>query len=519
MDALADQLLEDVESIASEDDVQQNDPLESEPMNFDATGEKSDKLPSSLPPATTSLVLPLLADILALPSLPSQNQSEYNIVTQSLTAITTIDENIQALHTELKKAFYPGFPELETLVFQPLDYARVVRLTATMNDLSKVDLRSVLPSATVISIHLAFSATAGHPLTSEKLNLVNSLCDALSKLDEWRTTLLAFVEGRAAHMAPNLVAIVGGAVAARLMALAGGLEALAKMPSGYAKLLGKRNAPLQGTSSATTRLHEGVMFTCPLVMALPKSIRSKAGEVLSGKACLAARVDACRSKADDSMGRAWRKKLEEKYEKWLEPSQARTLKPLAKPGKAAQKHRGGRRARNQKDSLAVTNVRKLANRVKFGEEEVMVGNDLEQEGLGMLGAEDSGQIRVRVKKTNNLSAAAKRRLEKQKKREKRSEAEELGISGDNILLLNPARALKSSGTDEGKSTNPKSSYFSAATPFAAVQSRKDSKLKHGLNGNVPPRQALGEGSREPVPSVGEDQIEPKAKRARVDEAQ
>ena len=468
MASLADQFLEDVESSASEHSE------DNKTENITTEESKEFKTDSSLPlpPSISETVLPLLARIEALSSTPAEG--EYSTVTESLDEITSINEHVSSCHAQLKNAFAPRFPELETLIFQPLDYARVARLSAAETDLTSVDLRSVLPSGTVITVQLAFSTTSGRQLTKAEIGNVYELCDTLVTLDKWRSQLLQHVEDSAEHMAPNLVAVVGGAIAARLMALAGGLKSLATMPSCNVKLLGKNNGLLQGTSSATTRQHEGVLFKCPLVMGLPKSVRSRAGEVVSGKACLAARVDACRSSRDGSMGRGLRKGLEAKFAKWLEPSPARTAKPLPIPGDEAKRtHRGGRRARKEKERLGITDIRRLANRVKFGEEEASAGNDPENEGFGMLGQAGSGRLRVQVKRTDTVSVASKRRLAKQKKREERSQAESLGLSDRPVIAADDSIELRARPSiHENNQNGMKSNYFSASTPFLGLEKKE-----------------------------------------------
>jgi U4/U6 small nuclear ribonucleoprotein PRP31 len=58
-----------------------------------------------------------------------------------------------------------------------------------------------------------------------------------------------------AFIAPNLSAIVGSDVAARLMGTAGGLTALSKIPSCNLQVLGVKRKTISGFSSARQDLH------------------------------------------------------------------------------------------------------------------------------------------------------------------------------------------------------------------------------------------------------------------------
>lgn len=495
MASLAEQFLDDVESSEDEGKLVQEKIVEGDEQRKDVKSDDDEMAIDTAPFATGKV--PLKAQLTSVlnhmdtiqsglriesTSIGSDAQyaddEEYNFVANCMEIMVVIDEEILSLHRKLVETFSPNFPELQTLIFNPLDYARVVLLAANVNDLKNVDLRKVLPSGSVITVQVTAASSARRTLTEEELERVHNLCQESIALDESRAKILAYVESRASRMAPNLVEVVGGAVAAKLMGIAGGLRELAYMPSSNVKVLGKGKKTLQGRSSATTKVHEGVIYTCPMVTNLPQQYRSKAGDVLTGKASLAARVDACREQRDGSVGRKLREKLEEKFLKWQEPPPAKTLKPLPVPGdEAKRKHRGGKRARREKERLGITDIRRLANRVKFGEQEEVIGNDLENEGFGMLGAEGSKRLRIQSKKTDTVSIAAKRRLAKQK-RNGISEAAALGITtnlADGIELgaVTPAPGGVGLGSIDADDTKQGTNYFSSSAPFLQVKKEKE----------------------------------------------
>lgn len=409
-------------------------------------------------------------------------EAMHNLVSECAFNIAKADEAIQSVHGLLTKVYSPAFPELESLILNPLDYARVASLAVKHEDLSEIDFRPILPSAVVITVQVTASSTAGRPLPPETRAHVCALSELMQRLDARRGTLLKHLGLKVTMTAPNLCMIVGGEVAAKLLAHAGGLTTLARMPSGNVKVLGKKREISGGTSSSTSRIHDGVIHTCPLVMTLPPKLRSKGGDIVAGKATLAARVDAARGSHDGKVGRELRAGIEAKFAKMQERAPARTAKPLPVPGdEAKRRHRGGARARKEKERMGMTEMRKLSNRVKFGEAEIVGGNDLENEGMGMLNAK-SEKVRVRAKKTDSVAVAAKRRLEKQKKRENRSEAEQLGITSsfvfppgsEAIPKDEPNGSERTGGDSRGQFIAPSgpnkktSSYFSAVTPFLGV---------------------------------------------------
>lgn len=434
---------------------------------------------------------------------------QYKVVIACAAIIGQVDEVIASLHTRLTTLYRPGFPELETLVVNAMDYARVVSLACeSEGDFSSINLRPVLPSASVITVQITASSTAGRKLSHDEWKQVAGVSDAMLQLDRKRTTLLSYIQSHAKSVAPNLVAVVGGVIAAKLIAQAGGLEPLAAMPGGNLKVIGKSGNSVTSSSKPASDVpdddkndhtkdshkgrHGGFIHLCPIVLQLPPKHRRKAGDIVAGKASLAARVDAQRQARDGSMGRKLYNALDAKFIQMQQRPPAKSAKPLPIPGdEAKRRHRGGARARKEKERLGLTEAWKLANRQKFGVAETVRGNDLENEGLGMLGAPDSQRLKVATTKARGVSLAAKRKLEKHKKKEGVSDAEKFGISSDVIFSVPPppsdnASTSQTTSNVAGSSTAPgqpsnllnvtkgqpqPANYFTPSTPFLGVDKK------------------------------------------------
>ncbi|GIL61071.1 hypothetical protein Vafri_15470 [Volvox africanus] len=98
-------------------------------------------------------------------------------------------------------------------------------------DLTLIPLDDMLPAATVMVVTVTATSTSGKPLDEEALSRVLAGCEMAVKLDEDKRTVLQFVESKMNEVAPNLSAVVGTEIAAKLMGVAGGLLALSRMPS------------------------------------------------------------------------------------------------------------------------------------------------------------------------------------------------------------------------------------------------------------------------------------------------
>ena len=128
---------------------------------------------------------------------------------------------------------------------------------------------------------------------------------------------------------------------------------------------------------------------------MPADLRKKAARVVASKCSLAARVDSFHESADTSMGQQLRENIEGKFDKWMEPPPLKEAKALPRPDDAPRKKRGGRRVRKMKEKFAVTEMRRQANRLEFGQ----IGEDVYQTDLGfsvgtMGRKENTGRVRT-----------------------------------------------------------------------------------------------------------------------------
>ncbi|KAF8687980.1 hypothetical protein HU200_042465 [Digitaria exilis] len=320
-----------------------------------------------------------------------EEDPEYQLIVDCNALSVDIENEIIIIHNFIRDKYRLKFPELESLVHHPIDYARVVKKIGNEMDLTLVDLEGLLPSAIIMVVSVTASTTSGKHLSEENLKKV-----------------LDFVESRMGYIAPNLSAIVGSAVASKLMGTAGGLGALAKMPACNVQLLGAKRKNLAGFSTATSQFRVGYLEQTEVFQSTPPALRTRACRLIAAKSTLAARVDSIRG---DTTGKAGRNLLEEirkKIEKWQEPPPAKLPKPLPVPDSEPKKKRGGRRLRKMKERYAQTDMMKLANRMQFGiPEESSLGDGL-GEGYGMLGQAGSGKLRVSAGQSKLAAKVAKK---------------------------------------------------------------------------------------------------------------
>lgn len=82
----------------------------------------------------------------------------------------------------------------------------------------------------------------GTEISDSDIAHINSLCDQVIAITAYRTQLAEYLRNRMNAIAPNLTALVGELVGARLISHAGSLLSLAKHPASTVQILGAEKA-------------------------------------------------------------------------------------------------------------------------------------------------------------------------------------------------------------------------------------------------------------------------------------
>ncbi|CDH56223.1 nop domain-containing protein [Lichtheimia corymbifera JMRC:FSU:9682] len=438
MSSLADELAADLDfsdeqSVHSDDDRQNEQSQDQDAMDINEDGEATkdtdrstnDASPSSghqdnVHKVTKFLQSKQTKDILEriehfksrdrtatdLNNAPTEEDEEYQLIVNANSMTADIDGEIQAVHKFIRDHYAPRFPELESLILNPMDYARTVKAIGNEKDLTKVDLRSILPSATVMVVTVTATTSNGKELSPEEWKVTEEACDVAFELDNAKRTIINYVESRMTMIAPNLSNVVGSSTAAKLLTAAGGLSAFCKIPACNIEVLGNTKKTNTGFSRASMERNTGYIISSPLVLSVPADLRRKVTKIIAAKCALSARIDASQSSPSGEAGQKFRNDIDQKIEKLQEPPPTKVIKALPVPDEGPKKRRGGKRVRRQKEAYAMTELRAARNRMAFGEAEEEVEYGDETEGLGMT-TKQVGKIRASIADPRNKVKAPK----------------------------------------------------------------------------------------------------------------
>ena len=149
------------------------------------------------------------------------------------------------------------------------------------------------------------------PMVPELVDGRRGLTQRYLELRKSRRELEASVEKAAGSFAPNLSALLGPGLAARMIAQAGGLDRLARLPASTVQVLGAERAFFEHLRGKAPPPRHGLLFLHPDVQGAPRRLRGRLARALAGKVAIAARLDRERAPLRPSLAESFHRRADE----------------------------------------------------------------------------------------------------------------------------------------------------------------------------------------------------------------
>ena len=252
------------------------------------------------------------------------------IVAQGIQTLDDLDRTVNLFMGRLREWYGVYFPELDRLIEKHETYARLVmnlgdRENYTTDGLDKENI----PKERAQLVAKAAESSMGADILEPDLEQIQILAKDVLEFYELRKSMEDYVDRTMEEMAPNIRAVAGALLGARLIAMAGSLQTLAMRPASTIQVLGAEKALFRSLKTGARPPKHGLIFQHTLLHDAKRWQRGKIARVIAGKLAIAARADAFggghfigdRLKADIN------KRLEEIREKYKEPPPPKEAKP------------------------------------------------------------------------------------------------------------------------------------------------------------------------------------------------
>ncbi len=208
-----------------------------------------------------------------------KNVGKDKAVIQVIGIIDEMDADMNSLSERLREWYGLHFPELSREIKSHERYAEIVNKFGNRGNIKDK------------AIAYLTSKSVGMDFSEDDQKSVREFSKTVLAMIKTRARLAQYLENVCQEIMPNLSAIAGPLLASRLMAHAGGLEKIAKMPSSTIQLLGAEKALFRHLKGQGKAPKYGVLFSHPLIQQAPKQLKGKIARLISSKLSLAARMD------------------------------------------------------------------------------------------------------------------------------------------------------------------------------------------------------------------------------------
>jgi nucleolar protein 56 len=257
------------------------------------------------------------------------------VVMQAIQTIDDLDKTVNLFMGRIREWYGLHFPELDRLVEKHETYARLVVNLGRRENFTAENLeKEGLPKEKAKQIALVAEKSMGADLEEDDLAQIQALCRNTLQLHDMRQSLEGYMDSTMEEVAPNIKALVGSLLGARLIALTGGLSNLAKMPASTVQVLGAEKALFRSLKTGTRPPKHGIIFQHTLIHEAKRWQRGKIARALAGKLAIAARSDAFSGKyIGDDLKTSFERRMKEIQEKYEEapPAKKAPQPPLRKP--------------------------------------------------------------------------------------------------------------------------------------------------------------------------------------------
>lgn len=266
------------------------------------------------------------------------------IIAQAIQTLDDLDKTINLFMSRIREWYGIHFPELDRLLEKHETYARLVLKIGNREGFTSEKLEAEgLPKAKAEQIANAAQSSMGADLPETDLTQMKALCKNVLSLYELRQTLEAYIDTAMEEVAPNIKALTGSLLGARLIALAGGLTNLAKMPASTLQVLGAEKALFRSLKTGTRPPKHGIIFQHPFLHEAKKWQRGKIARALAGKLAIAARTDVFGGRCiGEELKADLEKRVEEIRQKYTEPPTVPERKPQPRHEMKRRKRRHAR---------------------------------------------------------------------------------------------------------------------------------------------------------------------------------
>jgi len=213
------------------------------------------------------------------------------IVIQIIESLDIIKKSISLLSSRMREWYGLHFPELtDKLIEDNIVLAKIISRIGTRDNYTLENLSENF-QFNEARIQRLLKLAPNSMGSDIDIKILQGYTNQIINLDNYRIELESYLDRLTEKVVPNMCAIVGSLVSAKLIAKAGSLEKLAFMPASRIQLLGAEKALYRFLKTGEKRPKHGLIFQWNQIRSAKPYHRGKIARMVSGKIGLASKLD------------------------------------------------------------------------------------------------------------------------------------------------------------------------------------------------------------------------------------
>lgn len=238
------------------------------------------------------------------------------MIIQSIALLDQLDKDINTFAMRVREWYSWHFPELKEVVSDNFIFARCASYIKDKSKLTEEELPGLteIVGEEDISKRILKAARSSMGMDTSEQDMQNIIIftDRMIALALYRKQLYSYLEEKMAMVAPNLSALIGETVAARLIQKAGSLTSLAKCPASTVQILGAEKALFRALKTKGNTPKYGLIYHSSFIGRAAAKNKGRISRYLANKCSIASRIDSFIDEPTSAFGNELREQVEER---------------------------------------------------------------------------------------------------------------------------------------------------------------------------------------------------------------
>ncbi|TKA63906.1 Nucleolar protein 56 [Cryomyces minteri] len=246
-------------------------------------------------------------------------QKNDNHIIQAIATLDHLDKAINTFSMRVREWYSWHFPELIRIVSDNQKYAKLALFIGnktTLSEESLHDLAALVDDDESIAQAIIDAArvSMGQDISETDMENVMAFAKRAVSLSDYRKSLQGYLVSKMSIVAPNLAALIGETVGARLISHAGSLTNLSKYPASTVQILGAEKALFRALKTKGNTPKYGLIYHSSFIGRAGQKNKGRISRFLANKCSIASRIDNFSEAPTTKFGDALRKQVEERLE-------------------------------------------------------------------------------------------------------------------------------------------------------------------------------------------------------------